>query len=296
METRSLLYFIAVAEEKNVGRAATRLHVTQPALSRQIQLLERELGVPLFVRSATGMEITSSGTALLHHARAISVELAHAKATVPKPESDPRQQLDIGVYGSAIFAIIPRILSLFSQRYPNVEFCLHNVRKDQQVELLRQGKTRIAFDRYLPEQPDLVCELVYHEYLNVALYKDHPLTSRETIDLDELRDEPRIGGNLDSAFAASLAQAFGLKPHTHRADDLFTTLMLVGCGFGISFAPPSIQALQIPNVVFRPLSGGPRFPFDLQCMYRKNDESPLLRDFLETVRDFRASQTTAGQE
>ena len=79
METRSLLYFIAVAEEKNIGRAAARLHITQPALTRQIQSLEDELDLPLFTRTVAGMDLTPSGVALLQHARNIRSELELAK-------------------------------------------------------------------------------------------------------------------------------------------------------------------------------------------------------------------------
>lgn len=296
METRSLLYFIAVAEEKNIGRASARLHITQPALTRQIHALEEELGVPLFTRTSAGMEITPAGTALLQHARTIRAELERAKKNAQQADNEQRVRMDIGVYGSCIFSIVPQILSLFAQSHPNVEFRLHNARKDQLIELLRQGKILIAFDRYLPQEPDLAYEVVYSEDLYVALHKDHPLAQREMIDMSELADEPRVGANFDETMASGLSRFFGTTPKiVHRADDVLTTLSLVSCGFGITFAPPSVQALQIPNVVYRPYSGGAKIPFDVQCMYQKNDPSPLLHDMLETVRAFRAIQI-AGQK
>lgn len=296
LETRSLLYFIAVAEEKNIGRASTRLHITQPALSRQIQALEEELNVSLFIRTSSGMEITPSGTALLHHARTIRAELESAKKNALQANNDQRVQMDIGVYGSAIFSVVPQILKLFFQAHQDVEFRLHNARKDQLIEFLRQGKILIAFDRYLPLEPDLAYEVVYSEDLFVALHKDHPLANRAVIAMSDLTDEPRVGANFDESMASELSRFFGTKPKiVHRADDVLTTLSLVSCELGITFAPPSVQSLQIPNVVFRPYTGGPRIPFDVQCMYRKNDQSPLLRAMLETVRAFRAVQA-AGQK
>lgn len=294
LDTRSLLYFIAVSEQKGICQAAARLHITQPALTRQIQSLEEEIGVALFTRSASGMEITPSGTALLQHARTIQAELAQAKTNARHAADEQYRQLDIGVYGSAIFDVVPRILSQFSEAHPHVEFRLHNTRKDQQIELLRQGTTLIAFDRYLPQTPDLACELVYRESLCVALHKDHPLARREIIDLSELADEPRIGATSEGVLASTLSQAYGCKPKVcHRADDTLSVLALVSCGLGISFAPPSLQALQIPNVVFRPYSGGPKVPFDVQCMYRKDEQSPVLHAMLETVRAFRSEQANA---
>ena len=293
LDTRSLLYFIAVAEQKGICQAATRLHITQPALTRQIQSLEEEIGVLLFTRSASGMEITPSGSALLEHALKIRAELARAKTNALSAGDEQSQQFDIGVYGSAIFDVVPRILSLFSEAHPNVEFRLHHTRKDQQAELLRRGKTLIAFDRYLPQAPDLACELVYREYLlYVALHKDHPLAKREIIVKSDLLDEPQIGATSEDVLATKLAQAYGSRPRfSHRADDVLSALALVGCGLGISFAPPSLLALQVPNVVFRPYSGGAKIPFDVQCVYRKDEQSPLLHAMLETVRAFRSAPT-----
>ena len=293
LDTRSLLYFIAVAEQKGISQAATRLHITQPALTRQIHSLEEEIGVPLFTRNASGMVITPAGTALLAHARKIRAELARAKTSALHAGDEQSKQLDIGVYGSAIFDVVPRILSLFSEAHPNVELRLHHTRKDQQIELLRQGKTLIAFDRHIPQAPDLGCELVHREYLQyVALHKDHPLAKRECIDLSELADEARIGATSEDVLASKLAQAYGSIPRfTHRADDLLSALALVASGLGISFAPPSLLAMQIPNVVFRPYSGGPEVPFNVQCMYRKDEHSPLLHAMLETIRTFRSAQT-----
>ena len=295
MDTRSLLYFIAVAEQRGIGQAAARLHITQPALTRQIHSLEEELGVTLFTRTASGMEITPAGTALLAHARTIRAELAQAKKNTRYAGEEQRQQLDIGVFGSAVFDVVPRILSLFAKSHPDVEFRLHNTRKDQQIELLRQGKTLIAFDRYIPQEPDLACELVYREHLYVALHKNHPLASRKVIEKSDLLDEPQIGANFENAFASTLAQAYGHAPKiSHRADEMFSALALVSCGLGISFAPPSLQALKIPNVVYRPYAESSRIPFDVQCMYRKNEQSPLLHALLETVRAFRSEQATSA--
>ena len=293
VDTRSLLYFIAVAEQKGICQAAARLHITQPALTRQIHSLEEEIGVPLFTRSASGMEITPAGSALLQHALKIRAELARAKTNALSAGDEQSQQFDIGVYGSAIFNVVPRILGLFAAAHPTVELRLHHTRKDQQIELLRQGKTLIAFDRYLPQHPDLACELVSREDLQyVALHKDHPLAKREHIDLGELAGEPRIGATSEDVLATKLAQAYGATPcFDHRADDLLSALALVGCGLGISFAPPSLLAMQIPNVIFRPYSGGAKIPFDVQCVYRKDEQSPLLHAMLETIRTFRSAQT-----
>ncbi|MDQ7990125.1 MAG: LysR substrate-binding domain-containing protein [Candidatus Dactylopiibacterium sp.] len=291
MDTRSLLYFVAVAEERNIGRAAARLHITQPALTRQIHSLEGEVGVPLFTRTTSGMEITPAGSALLDHARNIKAELAQAKLSARQAGQLAHQPLHIGVYGSAIFSIVPQLLKRFAQAHPRVDFNLHNARKDQQVDLLRQGTILVAFDRFPLREDDLAYETVYRETLQVALHKDHPLAARSVIRREDLDGEPRIGANFDSGMAAGLAQASGSHAQVrHRADDMLTTLALVSNGFGITFAPPSIHALQIPDVVFRPYADGPVISFDVQCIYRRSENSPLLQAMLATVRAFCAEQ------
>lgn len=295
METRSLYYFIAVAEVKNIGRAAVRLHMTQPALTRQIKSLEEELGVPLFIRTASGVEMTPSGEALLQHARNIRTELELAKRNTHHANMDVRRRLDVGVFGSAIFNVIPQILNQFSKANPGVELVLHNARKDQQIEALRQGKILIAFDRFFPEEPDLVRNLVCIEHLVLALHRDHRLAIRQVVELSELCDEPLIGAH-EKARDAELSKLFGFTPKVEqRVDDLLTALAMVGCGYGVTFAPISIQTLQVPNVVYRPIVGGLKFPFDLQCIYRKNEQSLLLHAMLETVHTFReSSNVTEG--
>ncbi|MFT4171842.1 MAG: LysR substrate-binding domain-containing protein [Rhodocyclaceae bacterium] len=291
METRSLLYFIAVAEEKNIGRAAARLHITQPALTRQVQSLEQEIGVPLFTRTTAGMEITAAGVALLQHARAIRAELGRAKTNVLQAGSQCRTPVNIGVYGSSILTIVPQLLSAFAARHPSVEFRLHNVRKDQQIEFLREGRTLMAIDRYLPPEEDMAYEVVCREYLQLVLHKDHPLARLDVVDVSMLEDEPRIGANYDTALEAGLGQAYGTKSHArHRADDVLTSLALVSAGLAVAFAPPSMAEVHLPNIVFRPYTGLPRVPMDVQCMYRRNDPSPVLQAFLDVVRTYRTHQ------
>jgi DNA-binding transcriptional LysR family regulator len=182
-------------------------------------------------------------------------------------------------------------LGEFSRRNPGVGLRLHHVRKDRQIALLREGGIQVAFDRFLPQEPDFAYEPVHREPLCVALHKDHPLAAREAIDIADLDGEPCIGGNLDRDMASKVTQFFGVSPRfSHRADDVLSCLALVSCGLGITFAPLSMRSLGIPNVVYRPFLKTPEIPFTLLCMYRKGDRSPLVREMLETVRAFRSAQ------
>lgn len=291
MDSRSLLYFIAVAEERNIGRAAARLHITQPALTRQIRALEEDVGVLLFQRTSTGVAITPAGSALLVHARNIKAELARARLAARQSDQAEPQVLHLGVHGSVVFSVVPQVLRRLADGLPNLRFMLHSARKDQQVEMLRDRRILAAFDRFPLQHPDLGYETVYRETLQVALHHEHPLASRSVIHRDDLADQPRIGANFDRELATNLGRATGTsQPATHGADDVLAALALVSQGLGIAFAPPSIQALQIPGVVFRPYADNPMVPFDVQCIYAQHETSPLLQALLSAVRDVCALQ------
>lgn len=292
MDIRTLGNFIVVAEEKNLRRAAIRLRITQPALSRQIQALEEDIGTQLFTRSANGMEITPAGESLLLHARSITSEVELAKRDVLRTTKERREQMDIGVSGSAMFNIIPEILEEFSKLHPYVDLVLHTARKEQQMQALRHGKILIAFERFLHEEADLACEEVLSEPMLLALHKDHPLANQQMIDLRTLRDELFIGGPVDKSGEDHFFHTYGFRPRIEkRVNDLMSGLNLVGCGYGIFYAPPSMQSLQIRNVVYRPFLGGEKRVFTLHCLYCKNENSSLLHALLEVVRTYRTAHS-----
>lgn len=283
METSLLKYFTTVAEERNLGRAAIRLHITQPALTRKIQSLEEFFGTPLFKRTNAGMVMTPAGEALLFRAKNVMAEIELAKKETLTAGRITPVRIDIGVFGSAIFNIIPQILDRFISENPSIELSLHNAHKERQIESLCNGKIMIAFDRFLPEETDLIRETILQESPWVVLYKKHPLAGDSVVDINDLRDEFFIGG-MDSK---SMEKIIGFSPRPgQKVDDILTAIALVGCGFGFSFAPPSLQLLQIPNVVYRPLIKKLNFTFDLHCSYRKNENSPLLKAILDTVHSY----------
>ena len=286
MDIRTLRNFIVVAEEANIRRAALRLHITQPALTRQIKALEEEMGTLLFSRTTSGMVTTPAGTSFLHHARNITAEIELAKKNALAAASQQVHRLNVGVFGSATLNIIPEILMRFSQSHHNVGIILYNAREDQQIHSLRQGKILIAFDRNFVEEPDIACETVLKERALVALPRKHPLANRKTIDVDTLRDEPWIGGStrLEEKFWMS---ALGAIPNVvQRVDDLLSALAFVAKGAGVCFAPHSLQTSGLPDVTFLPISTPVECFFELRCAYLRNERSPLLRALLEVIREY----------
>src|SRR5205085_7234411 len=138
MDFRQLSYFAAVAEERHLGRAAERLHISQPPLTRHIKALESDLGVQLFIRTPRGMLLTEAGETLLKDAQAILGMLRSAADRAQRSGSGQAGRLDIGLYGSATFGVVSEVLTRFKAGYPDVDIALHYAQTPAQVLALRQ--------------------------------------------------------------------------------------------------------------------------------------------------------------
>jgi DNA-binding transcriptional LysR family regulator len=296
MDLRQLRYFVAVAEERHMGRAAERLHLSQPPLSRQIQSLERELGVALFIRTARGVDLTDAGQALLQDARAIRLLAAQAGERAQRVGKGELGTLDVGVFGSSLLNVVPRLLARFSETHPEVDvnIVLHNAHKRQQIDALRQRRILIAFDRFLPDDPDLTIEVVTEEPLLVALNAAHPLAANKTIDMDQLRNELLLlPAGIDSHIGRKLLQLckdHGFDPQVlPGGGDVITTVAMIAirADAGLSLIPGSMASLTMPNVAYRPLTARGKASVELHCLYRKDEQSPLLAALLRTVREYR---------
>lgn len=289
MDVRRLKYFIVTAEERSISRAAERLHITQPPLTRHIQSLEEELGVLLFTRTSSGVELTQAGTALLKHAHNISAHIELATEQIRRVAAGQAGRIDVGVFGSAMLSIVPRLLATFSDAHPEVKIVLHNTPKERQINALHQGRILAAFDRYLPEFPNIASERVCREAVWVALHKQNPLVALPRIGLDDLRNEPLIDEQDQSVFIAcrELFKYHHFEPIVvQKAADLIAATIMVSGGFGSALLPASVLSLNLSNVVYRPLVTEVDCMIDLHCAYRKDEESPLLDEFIACVRTF----------
>ena len=292
MELRQLKYFSVLAEELNFNRAAARLHISQPPLTRQIQQMESELGTQLFLRLPKGLELTGAGQTLLDDARRILGLMGAAKERAEKAGRGEIGRLDVGIFGSAIFNHIPRLLLQFRSLYPNVQISLHEQTKAEQIQALRERRLTIGFNRHVSAEPDIVVETVYLEPLLVALHSDHPLAQKKVITVRQIAAEPMIlyPSHTRAGFADHVLSLFkdaGVQPHVvQEVKDVVTAVALVSSGFGLCVTPEAANSLRLPGVVYRPLHGKPVPTIDLVCLYRRDDSSPILGAFLETVRAF----------
>jgi DNA-binding transcriptional LysR family regulator len=289
MDLRQLSSFIAVAEEGQLSKAAVRLCLSQPPLSRHIQALEAELGVLLFERTATGMELTQAGAALLEEARNIESLVRQATHKTRRAGTGRSGHLRVGIYGSSIYGVVPRILRQFRLSYPEVELTLHYAQTPAQVQALRRGQVDIVFERMVPIEPDIHVQLICRERLLVAMTMSHPLAAREWVHIGDLRDETFILGSEVTAASrvVEICRKAGFIPRlAEPSSNVVTATLLAAVGAGVTLVPESMVNVHFPEVVYRPLSNDLDHSMDLHCFRLNKPPLPLLASLLETVAAF----------
>ncbi len=291
MNIRQLKYFIAAAEELNIGRAAARLNVSQPPVTRQIQQLEEELKAQLFLRTPRGVELTQAGEIFFAEARNIVGLLDQAGGRVRRAAQGEEGRLDVAIFGSAIIGFIPRIVLEFKRLYPNVHVALRAMDKIQQVEGLRSRAIDLGFNRLMNPEEGLMIEEIARERLVAAVSSEGPLAGLGRATLAELAREPLILFPASRAFGfvdvvKDLFRSQRLKPEVAQVvGDAFTGLALAAAGFGVCLAPESMKSVSLRGVVFLEIDLDPAPTVDLSCVYRAGDVSPVLRNFLEVARE-----------
>jgi DNA-binding transcriptional LysR family regulator len=281
-----------LAEELHFGRAAERLGIAQPALTQQIQALERELGVQLFQRTKRSVRLTVAGRVTLDEAIRT---LQQADRTALVAQQAGRGQLghiEIGFVGSAVFAgVLSKAISRFREGNPMVELRLSELGILQQLDDVGSGRLDLGIVRTpvksLP--PDVAIAILYREPIILAIPARHPLTFRKKITLKNLTDEPFVGLQIHdgvgfNAQVADICATGGLSPKVRlRAGQLVALAGMVAGGLGIAFVPDSLRHLHIPDVVYRPLDAMNE-QSNLAVVFRKSERAPAVTAFLDQMR------------
>jgi DNA-binding transcriptional LysR family regulator len=297
MELRHLRYFIAVAEELHFGRAANRLHISQPPLSHQIRDLEREIGVELFRRTRRSVILTEAGRLFLEGARHVLGDAEHAVEIAQQASRGEVGRLSVGCGPAPQSWILERVLSVFLARHPNVQIELHTLYTQEQVEALGARRIQVAFPLLPIQDRGLGVERIGEEPLAVALPVTHRLAAKTSISLAELRDEPfvlvsrDVGPSFhDLVFRACGQQGFAPRV-THEASNVVPVLGFVAAGLGISIQPEAVRSSSPEGVVFRSLAP-PAPAIEIGMAYRLDDSSPVLTAFREVVREVALHRST----
>jgi DNA-binding transcriptional LysR family regulator len=292
MELRHLRYFVAVAEEGHITRAAERLGIQQPPLSQQIQALERELETQLFRRKPRGVELTPAGMALLDDARAILARADEAVAAVKRAARGEAGRIGIGFTSSASFhPFVPRAIRAFCEAHPLVALALEESGTTELVEALREQTIDIAFVRSpVGASGDLFVRPLLEEAMVAALPSGHPLSAgRDALPLAALAGETFIlyrrpvGPGLHDAIIAACDRA-GFSPTIgQEAPRMLSTLSLVAAGLGVTLVPASMSRLEAEGVAYRPLDASAQLTAPLNLAYRRDEISAAVRRFVGLV-------------
>lgn len=290
MELRHLRYFVCVADEQNIGRAALRLHISQPPLTRQIQQLEEQLGAQLFRRTSRGVELTHAGRVLYDDARNILALSDRAAERASKAAQGLLGRVDVAIFGSGIFGAIPQLLRRFREAYPEVNIVLHTMNKEEQLDALRHQRVTLAFNRLMRPVDGLVCETLLTEPLYVAMPSGDRLAARTAVAFSELEGQPLVlfpTGSRPSFIdrVHEMCRASGFTPQVaQEVGDVVHAIALVATGFGICLVPHSATAMAVPGVTYRPLHHPTQSRVDLCCIYRADDDSQILGALLGSMR------------
>ena len=292
MELRHLRYFVAVGEEEHYGRAAQRLHLAQPALSRQIRDLEEEIGFSLFDRLPRGVKLSAAGKLFLTDARRILREIEEAKLRAERIAQGKVGTLRIGIAtGLSWHGLVVDAFRQFRSRQPDVELELHHLLSVHQIEAVRSGQLDAGFTAGLiPLRDDLAHLPFAQDRMLLAVPQGHPLTKRKTVRLRDLRDLPFVWFPrwVNPVFYDQLMQECSRGGLTaprivQEASDRDTNLGLVQCRIGLSWqneavrwhCPRGIALVPVVNMKVR-------MPFNL--IWKKGDSSPLLQKFVAQVK------------
>lgn len=282
LETQELSSFAVLAEQLHFGRAASRLHISQPALSKRIRSLEEKVGGPLLVRNRRGVALTPAGSMFYKEARRIIRDVEVAFDAVRGATSGQRGKLRLGVGMSTVHSLVPRALVRFRESSPAVEIEIADMPTLSQIEALIAGRLDVGFVRLPVKHPLVAVRKVLTERLTIA-------TSEKfagSVTMKGIQEQPFI--LIDRGVSAtyhdhciSLCDRSGFTPRiVYEPNDMFTILNLVSAGIGVSLVPRAARAMHGSGVKFAPVHSS-YAEWDIGMAWNKNLESEIIRKFAE---------------
>jgi DNA-binding transcriptional LysR family regulator len=295
MELRHLRYFIAVAEEGHITRAAERLGIAQPPLSRAIRAIEQEIKVQLFRRVPRGVELTAAGRAFLGSARATFANLDRGLESARRTARGEEGQISVAFTSSTAFhPLVPSVIREFRETFPRVAVTFAQGNAGELIEQVENDRVDAAFSRLrIAKLEGIAFHPLLQEPMVVALPEGHELARGPTraVPLTRFSSETFIVNRQQRGLAAirddvvAACHAAGFSPRIgQEAPNVIATLPLVAAGIGISILPASLQHMSIQGVAFRRLTGSGPLKVPLNLASRRGDISAVVRQFVNLVR------------
>jgi DNA-binding transcriptional LysR family regulator len=290
-DLNQLRCFVTVAEELHFGRAAARLNMTQPPLSRQIRMLEHILDVTLFERTSRSVRLTSVGLGFLPDAQRLLRFAEEAAAHAKRIALGQAGSLRIGFTAAAAHSFLPGLINAYRAQAPDIELLLREMVSGKQIEALQTGQIDVGLVRPPVADPELDSFRVMTESLLAALPKGHRLARRDEVKIKDLDGEafvmyaPLEARYFYDLLVAQFAKAKILPRYVQYLDQIHAMLSLVRAGLGIALVPEAAASLRIKDVVLRPVHLRPQNPVELFLAWRRDHDSPQLATFLTIVRE-----------
>ncbi|WP_181770556.1 LysR substrate-binding domain-containing protein [Amycolatopsis pittospori] len=290
MDVQQLRSFLAVAEELHFGRAAERLHIAQPPLSRTIKQLERELGIRLFDRNTRSVNLTAGGQALVDPAKDVLEALRRADAAVRSAGDGEVGLVRIAFAGVSTHGLVARLARVVRSRHTGIRLELSSQNFAQPaMKKLTRGETDIALGRWDVIPADVAARVVMPDSLVVAVPGTHPLAGARRLDFDQLAGDafvslpPHEGAVLPDRLRRLAHDAGFVADVVQIAPDTQTALALVSAQVGCHLTLASVAGnVNDPHVVFVPLDTTPH-DVDLRAAWRQDDRSPALKAVLDEL-------------
>jgi DNA-binding transcriptional LysR family regulator len=288
MDLRQLRYFVTVANERNFSRAADRLHIAQPPLSRQIQQLEGEVGAELIDRSSRPLRLTEPGRLFYEQAVQVLSHVEEMRSMMKRALKIEKRQFVIGFVGSVLYWHLPELVREFRRAAPDVEIHLVELVSLEQIGALKEGRIDIGFGRVRFDDDEVRRIILREEPLMAALPIDHPLEKQSgPVSLEQLADErlilyPRAPrpGYADQVIA--LFHDRGLEPRiAHEARELQIAVGLVAAEEGVCVVPVSVQKSRVEGVRYKRLVEPATSPIIMS--YRLGDKRPELNMMVDVI-------------
>jgi DNA-binding transcriptional LysR family regulator len=296
MELRHLRYFVAVAEEQSVSRAAMRLHISQPPLSRQIQDLEYELGIALFDRSSKPVRLTEAGRVFLTEARTLLQRAENAVQVVKAVAGGNRGEIHVGYAPSLTVELLPRALRNFRESSPGVHVQLHDLSTQEMLRGLRDGKLQVALLVKVPPQArtGLEFEELQRHQVCIAMHPSHPLARAQRVGLEQVAKERLVAFTLadypeHQAWITDLFVPVNCSPQIVEEHDSITSLIAaVESGRGVAVIAQPLNGLASPRLRIQPLQPAPP-PLAVGIAYGKKLRSAATDNFIAAARRAKAT-------
>ena len=288
MEFRQLQYFLGVANELHFSKAAEKLFIAQPALSRQIQALEENLGVLLFERDKRNVRLTPAGEYLREEAIQVVSQLENITKRTQFIHRGEEGELRIGHPGSAIYSVIPPLLSKLRSDFPQIKANLSEILEDDLYGNLKNYQIDVGFVREPYSDKMLATKVLLEESFALILPENHWITAENFTSLAQIKYEhfvlpPRHLGSIYYDLIIRMCRREGFTPNVvHESIHGATILRLVEYNLGISIMPTSYRFSTAMRVKFIELTDIPERT-QLSMAWRRNDTNPILQNFLKVA-------------